>query len=55
MKTATSRERNREHAKKTRMRKKWQLDNMKNHLLKLQDECSKLEQTLEENRFQRFA
>jgi hypothetical protein len=44
-----SRERNREHAKRTRMRKKNQFEGMKTQLLKLQDEGSKLEQILKES------
>lgn len=35
-----SRERNRQHAKQTRIRKKWQMEALKTQLLQLQDEVS---------------
>lgn len=43
------RERNREHAKKTRLRKKALIDGMKGRLLELQREYARLEQLLEES------
>lgn len=43
------RERNREHAKRTRLRKKALIDGMKGRLLELQKEYARLEQLLEES------
>mmetsp|Transcript_12173 Transcript_12173/g.11008 ORF Transcript_12173/g.11008 Transcript_12173/m.11008 type:complete len:336 (-) Transcript_12173:223-1230(-) len=44
-----SRERNREHAKKTRLRKKIMLEGLKNRLLELQNEATRLQQAYEES------
>jgi len=44
-----SRERNREHAKRTRLRKKALIEGMKGKLLELQNEASKLQQLFEQN------
>ena len=45
-----SRERNREHAKRTRLRKKAMLEGMKGKLMDLQRESTKLQQAFEERR-----
>lgn len=48
-KAEKNRERNREHAKRTRLRKKEMIEGMKVRLLELQREASRLEQLLEES------
>eukprot|EP01031_Cornospumella_fuschlensis_P024606 gene24606-29727_t len=48
-KAEKNRERNREHAKRTRLRKKEMIEGMKVRLLELQRESSRLEQLLEES------
>ena len=49
-KASKSRERNREHAKRTRLRKKAMLEGMKGKLMDLQRESTKLQQAFEERR-----